>query len=65
LIIDLSLDTLKLLDAVRVGAYPTVDSQLPILVLTDSPDRFHSIRLLDHGADDVICEPWEGVRLTV
>ncbi len=58
LIIDLSLDTLKLLDAVRVGAYPTVDSQLPVLVLTESPDRFHSIRLLDHGADDVICGPW-------
>jgi DNA-binding response OmpR family regulator len=57
-IIDLALDTLKLIDAVRAGAYPTVDSQLPILALTDSPDRFHSIRLLDHGADDVICEPW-------
>jgi DNA-binding response OmpR family regulator len=57
-IIDLSLDTLKLLDAVRAGAYPTVDSQLPIVVLTDPLDRFHSIRLLEHGADDVICEPW-------
>lgn len=57
-IVGLGVDTIKLVDAVRDGGSASVDPQLPIVALTAGHDRFHPIRLLDRGADDVICEPW-------
>ncbi|HZV25873.1 MAG TPA: response regulator transcription factor [Acidothermaceae bacterium] len=63
LIIDLGVDTIKLVDAVRADGSGSVDPQLPILALTAGHDRFHAIRLLDRGADDVICEPWLYVEI--
>lgn len=63
LIVDLGVDTIKLVDAIRAEGSSSVDPQLPIVVLTTGRDRFHPIRLLDRGADDVICEPWLYVEI--
>jgi DNA-binding response OmpR family regulator len=57
LIVDLEADTTKLVDLVR-GGEPSIDSWLPIIAGSASPDLFHPIRLLERGADDVIYEPW-------
>ena len=62
-IVDLGVETIKLIDAVRDDDFASVDPQLPILALTAGHDRFHATRLLDRGADDVICEPWLYVEI--
>jgi DNA-binding response OmpR family regulator len=63
LIVDLGPDTIKLINAVRDDGSALVDPQLPIVALTTGHDRFHPIRLLERGADDVICEPWLYVEI--
>ncbi len=57
LILDLGVDTTKLIDTVR-GGHHDGDPWLPILAGTASEDLFRPVRLLERGADDVIYEPW-------
>ena len=62
-IVDIGVETIELVSAIRDGGLGLVDPQLPVLALTAGHDRFHAIRLLDRGADDVICEPWLYVEI--
>jgi len=63
LIIELGVDTLKLIDLIRHETAASVDGDLPVIALAPGEDRFHTIRLLERGADDVICEPWLYVEI--
>jgi DNA-binding response OmpR family regulator len=63
LIVNLGVDTIKLADAIRADLLAAVDAQLPIIALIASNDRFHTVRLLERGADDVISEPWSYVEV--
>jgi DNA-binding response OmpR family regulator len=58
LIVDLVGDTLALVDAIRQGFWSGVDPQLPILVLTSRASELQCTRLLERGADDVVCKPY-------
>lgn len=58
LLVDLGPDTLNLIDAIRSSAVATADAGVPILAISSDQDRFHAIRLLERGADDVVYEPW-------
>jgi DNA-binding response OmpR family regulator len=57
-IVDLGADTLQLIDAIRQGGHTSADVWLPIITGSRSEDLFHTVRLLERGADDVIYEPW-------
>jgi DNA-binding response OmpR family regulator len=56
--VDVNEDTLGLIDSIRQEGRSGVDSQLPILVLTSHPGELHRTRLLERGADDVLCKPY-------
>jgi len=58
LIVDVNGDTLGVIDAIREQIRPGVDPQLPILVLTSHTGELHRTRLLERGADDVLCKPY-------
>jgi DNA-binding response OmpR family regulator len=58
LIVDVNGDTLGLIDAIRDQARPDIDPDLPILVLTSHTGELHRTRLLERGADDVLCKPY-------
>jgi DNA-binding response OmpR family regulator len=58
LLINLGSETLELIDEIRDGACGTVDIWLPIIAGTASDELTQPIRLLEHGADDVVYEPW-------
>ena len=58
LIVDVNGDTLGVIDAIREQTYPAIDPDLPILVLTSHTDELHRTRLLERGADDVLCKPY-------
>jgi DNA-binding response OmpR family regulator len=63
LIVDVNGDTLGVIDAIREETHPGVDPQLPILVLTSHTSELHRTRLLERGADDVLCKPYSYVEL--
>jgi DNA-binding response OmpR family regulator len=56
-VVELGADTTKLIDCIR-GGFKSVDAWLPIVAITGGNDPFHSVRLLERGADQVISEPW-------
>ena len=58
LILDVSGETVGVLDAIRGQQEAVADPQLPVLVLTSQSDELHRVRLLDRGADDVVCKPF-------
>jgi len=58
LIVDVIGDTLGVIDAIREEAHAHVDPHLPILVLTSHTSELHRTRLLERGADDVLCKPY-------
>lgn len=58
LIVDVNGETLGLIDAIRSETRPELDPQLPILVLSSQADELHRTRLLERGADDVLCKPY-------
>ncbi len=58
LIVDVNGDTLGVIDAIRDEDRPDIDPELPILVLTSHTDELHRTRLLERGADDVLCKPY-------
>ncbi len=58
LIVDVNGDTLGVIDAIREQTHPDVDPHLPILVLTSHSSELHRTRLLERGADDVLCKPY-------
>lgn len=58
LIVDVNGETLGLVDAIRSETRPELDPQLPILVLSSQADELHRTRLLERGADDVLCKPY-------
>jgi DNA-binding response OmpR family regulator len=58
LIVDVNGDTLGVIDAIREQTYPAIDPNLPILVLTSRTDELHRTRILERGADDVLCKPY-------
>jgi DNA-binding response OmpR family regulator len=58
LIIDVNGDTLVVIDAIRDQVRPDIDPALPILVLTSHTGELHRTRLLERGADDVLCKPY-------
>jgi DNA-binding response OmpR family regulator len=63
LIVDVNGDTLGVVDAIREETRPGVDPQLPILVVTSHSSELHRIRLLERGADDVLCKPYSYIEL--
>ncbi len=58
LIVDVNGETLGLLEAIRGQHDALADPQLPILVLSSHTDELHRVRLLERGADDVVCKPF-------
>lgn len=58
LIVDVNGDTLAVIDAIRQETHAAVDPHLPILVLTSQAGELHCTRLLERGADDVLCKPY-------
>ncbi len=58
LIVDVNGETLGLVDAIRSETRPELDLQLPILVVSSQADELHRTRLLERGADDVLCKPY-------
>ena len=58
LIVDVNGDTLGVIDAIRDQVRPDIDPDLPILVLTSHTGELHRTRLLERGADDVLCKPY-------
>jgi len=58
LIVDVNGDTLGVIDAIREQTCPGIDPDLPILVLTSHTGELHRTRLLERGADDVLCKPY-------
>jgi DNA-binding response OmpR family regulator len=58
LIVDVNGDTLGVIDAIREQTRPHIDPHLPILVLTSRAEELHRTRLLERGADDVLCKPY-------
>ncbi len=58
LLVDVNGDTLGVVDAIRGETRSGIDPQLPILVLTSNADELHRTRLLERGADDVLCKPY-------
>jgi DNA-binding response OmpR family regulator len=58
LIVDVNGDTLGVIDTIRQQTDPGVDPQLPVLVLTSHSAELHRTRLLERGADDVLCKPY-------
>jgi DNA-binding response OmpR family regulator len=58
LIVDVNGDTLGVIDAIRQETHPAADPHLPILVLTSHTGELHRTRLLERGADDVLCKPY-------
>jgi len=58
LIVDVNGDTLGVIDAIREQTRPGIDPHLPILVLTSQTGELHRTRLLERGADDVVCKPY-------
>jgi DNA-binding response OmpR family regulator len=58
LIVDVNGDTLGVIDAIRDQVRPGIDPHLPILVLTSHTGELHRTRLLERGADDVLCKPY-------
>ena len=59
-VVDVNGETLELLDAVRSadGLACHIDSDIPMIVLTNRPDAVHRIRMLERGGDDVIAKPF-------
>ena len=55
---DINGDTLGVIDTIREPTDPGVDPQLPILVLTSHTAELHRTRLLERGADDLLCKPY-------
>jgi two-component system phosphate regulon response regulator PhoB len=58
LIVDVNGDTLGMIDAIRGQVRLGIDPDLPILVLTSHTGELHRTRLLERGADDVLCKPY-------
>ena len=58
LIVDVNGETLGLVDAIRSETRPELDPQLPILVVSSQAEELHRTRLLERGADDVLCKPY-------
>jgi DNA-binding response OmpR family regulator len=58
LIVDVNGDTLGVIDAIRDQVRPDIDPDLPILVLTSHRGELNRTRLLERGADDVLCKPY-------
>jgi DNA-binding response OmpR family regulator len=63
LIIDVNGETLSVVDAIREEIRSDIDPQLPILVLTSETGALPRTRLLERGADDVLCKPYSYVEL--
>jgi DNA-binding response OmpR family regulator len=63
MIVDVNGDTLSVIDAIRRETVPAIDPQLPILALTSDAAELHRTRLLERGADDVVCKPYSYLEL--
>lgn len=62
MVVDLGVDTLRLLDAVRRTDH-RLDAGLPILVLVESAEALPRIRMLERGAEDVMGKPFSYAEL--
>ena len=60
ILVDVNGQTLQLVDAVRSGegVAGRVDSNTPVIVLTARSDELQRIRVLEHGGDDIVQNPF-------